>query len=432
MPTVYVAMSADLIHPGHLNILRVAQELGDVTVGLLTDEAIASYKRLPYMTYDDRFAVVSELKGVTRVVPQTTLDYVPNLKEFRPDYVVHGDDWRTGPQQATRQAVIDVLAEWGGELVEPEYTPGISSTNLNKALKEVGTTPEVRLKRFRRLLESKPMLRVIETHNGLTGLIAEHTAYEHDGIREEFDAMWISSLTDSTAKGRPDIEYVDLTSRTLTIQDILEVTTKPIILDGDSGGIPEHFVFQVKTLERLGVSAVIIEDKVGLKKNSLFGTDVDQTQDDPRAFAAKIRAGKEAQRTDDFAVIARIESLILGKDVADASARAELYVEAGADSIMCHHKDQDPSQLFEFAKAFRATGSPVPLIAVPSAYSHVTEEELQEHGFQVVIYANQLLRAAYPAMQRTALSILEHHRGHEAESDLMSIREILTLIDGGS
>lgn len=432
MPTVYVAMSADLIHPGHLNILKVASELGDVTVGLLTDEAIASYKRLPYMTYDDRFAVVSALKGVDRVVPQTTLDYVPNLKEYRPDFVVHGDDWRTGPQQATRQAVVDVLAEWGGTLIEPEYTAGISSTNLNRALKEVGTTPQVRLKRFRRLLDAKPMVRVIETHNGLTGLIAEHTSFQHDGITEEFDAMWISSLTDSTAKGRPDIEYVDLTSRTLTIQDILEVTTKPIILDGDSGGIPEHFVFQVKTLERLGVSAVIIEDKVGLKKNSLFGTDVDQTQDDPESFAAKIRAGKEAQVTDDFAIIARIESLILGKDVADASARAKLYVEAGADSIMCHHKDNDPSQLFEFAEAFRSTGSPVPLIAVPSAYSQVTEKELQEHGFQVVIYANQLLRAAYPAMQKAALSILEHHRGLEAEADLMSIREILTLIDGGS
>jgi phosphoenolpyruvate phosphomutase / 2-hydroxyethylphosphonate cytidylyltransferase len=432
MPTVYVAMSADLIHPGHLNILHVARELGDVTVGLLTDEAIASYKRLPYMTYDDRFSVVSELRGVERVVPQTTLDYVPNLKTYQPDFVVHGDDWRTGPQQATRQAVIDVLAEWGGKLVEPEYTPGISSTNLNRALKEVGTTPQVRLKRFRRLLDAKPMVRVIETHNGLTGLIAEHTSFNHDGVNEEFDAMWISSLTDSTAKGRPDIEYVDLTSRTLTIQDILEVTTKPIILDGDSGGIPEHFVFQVKTLERLGVSAVIIEDKVGLKKNSLFGTDVDQTQDDPVAFAAKIRAGKAAQVTDDFAVIARIESLILGKDVADASERAKLYVEAGADAIMCHHKDKDPSELFEFAAAFRATGSPVPLIAVPSAYSQVTEEELQEHGFQVVIYANQLLRAAYPAMQKTALSILEHHRGLEAEADLMPIREILTLIDGGS
>ncbi|MCB1246860.1 MAG: isocitrate lyase/phosphoenolpyruvate mutase family protein, partial [Acidimicrobiia bacterium] len=277
MPTVYVAMSADLIHPGHINILGVAKELGDVTVGLLTDEAIASYKRLPYMSYDERHAVVSHLQGVTAVVPQATLDYVENLERLRPDFVVHGDDWKTGPQQRTRDRVITTLAQWGGQLVEPEYTPGISSTKLNRAVKEVGTTPEIRMRRFRRLLEAKPTVRVIEAHNGLTGLLAEHTSVVKDGVTHEFDAMWVSSLTDSTAKGRPDIEYVDITSRTLTIQDILEVTTKPIILDGDSGGITEHFVFQVKTLERLGVSAVIIEDKVGLKKNSLFGTEVHQT-----------------------------------------------------------------------------------------------------------------------------------------------------------
>ncbi len=432
MPSVYVAMSADLIHPGHINVLNVARGLGDVTIGLLTDEAIASYKRLPYMTYRDRFAVVSELQGVVKVVAQETLDYVPNLMALKPDYVVHGDDWKTGPQQKTRQRVIDALAQWGGQLVEPEYTPGISSTQLNKAVKEVGTTPEVRMRRFRRLLDAKPTVRVIEAHNGLTGLIAEHTAYKDDGVNEEFDAIWISSLTDSTAKGRPDIEYVDLTSRLQTIQDILEVTTKPIILDGDSGGITEHFAFQVKTLERLGVSAVIIEDKVGLKKNSLFGTDVDQTQDDPVAFANKIRAGKAAQVTSDFAVIARIESLILGKSVDDAIERAKLYVEAGADCIMPHHKEKDPTKLFQFAEQYAANGMSVPLIAVPSGYAQVTEEELRDHGFQIVIYANHLLRAAYPAMEKTALSILEHKRALEADEFCMPIREILTLIEGGA
>lgn len=432
MPTVYVAMSADLVHPGHINILNVASRLGDVTLGLLTDEAIASYKRLPYMSYDERFAVVSQLKGVTEVVPQETLDYVPNLQRLKPDYVVHGDDWKTGPQQQARRAVIETLAEWGGELIEPSYTEGISSTKLNSAVKEVGTTPQVRLRRFRRLLSAKPTVRVIEAHNGLTGLIAEHASVQKDGMTHEFDAMWISSLTDSTAKGRPDIELVDATSRAITIQDILEVTTKPIILDGDSGGITEHFVYQVKTLERLGVSAVIIEDKVGLKKNSLFGTDVDQTQDDPAHFAEKIRAGKAAQVTEDFSVIARVESLILGKDVEDALHRAVMYVDAGADCVMAHHKDKDPSQLYEFAERFRATGSEVPLIAVPSAYSQVTEEELRDHGFQIVIYANQLLRSAYPAMARTAESILTHERALEAEEHCMPIKEILTLIDGGS
>jgi len=425
-------MSADLIHPGHINIISVARTLGDVTIGLLTDEAIASYKRLPHMSYDERFTVVSELNGVSQVVPQETLDYVPNLRRLRPDFVVHGDDWQTGAQQRTRQRVVDVLSEWGGELIEPEYTPGISSTRLNHAVRDVGTTPEIRLRRLRRLLAAKPMVRVIEAHNGLTGLIAEHTEIDRDGVREAFDAMWISSLTDSTAKGRPDIEYVDITSRTTTIQEILEVTTKPIILDGDTGGIAEHFVLQVKTLERLGVSAVIIEDKVGLKKNSLFGTEADQTQDDPLHFAEKIKAGKAAQITADFAVIARIESMILGKDVDDAINRAKIYVEAGADCVMAHSKDRDPSKLFAFAEAFRAMGAPVPLIAVPSAYPQVTEAELISHGFQIVIYANQMLRSAYPAMTRTARSILEHRRALEADDECMPIKEILTLIPGGS
>ena len=432
MPTVYVAMSADLIHPGHVNILDVASKLGDVTVGLLTDEAIASYKRLPHMSYDERFIVVSRLRGVHAVMPQTTLDYVANLETLRPDFVVHGNDWTRGPQQATRRRVIESLDKWGGTLVEPEYTPGISSTRLNKAVRDVGTTPEIRLRRFRRLLASKPTVRVIEAHNGLTGLIAEHTAVETDGKMDEFDAIWVSSLTDSTAKGQPDIEYVDITSRTTTIQQILEVSTKPIILDGDSGGLTEHFVFQVRTMERLGVSAIIIEDKVGLKKNSLFGDSAGQVQDNPHSFAEKIAAGKSAQVTKDFAVIARVESMILGGTAEDAMERAMIYVDAGADCLMPHFKDRDPSELFRFSEAYRSAGSPVPLVAVPSAYPQVTESELHDNGFQIVIYANHLLRSAYPAMQRTAETILTHRRALEAEEFCMSVSEILTLIDGGS
>ena len=432
VPTVYVAMSADILHPGHINVLRVARELGEVTVGLLTDAAIASYKRLPYMSYEQRLAVISELSAVDHVVPQETLDYEPNLRRLKPDFVVHGTDWRTGVQQATRQRVIETLAEWGGELVEPEYTEGISSTQLNTAVREIGTTPEIRLARFRRLLAAKPIVRVLEAHNGLTGLIGEHTTVELDGTAHEFDAMWVSSLTDSTAKGRPDIEYVDLTSRLRTIEEILEITTKPMILDGDTGGIPEHFVFQVKTLERLGVSAVIIEDKVGLKKNSLFGTEVEQTQDDPQRFAEKIRAGKDAQVTDDFAVIARVESMILGKGIDDALKRAEAYVEAGADCVMPHYKEPDPTQLFSFVEGYASLGLTAPLVAVPSAYPQVTEEELVDRGFQIVIYANHLLRAAYPAMQQAAESILRHGRALEADELCMPIKDVLTLIPGGS
>jgi len=428
MPTVYVALSADLIHPGHISILETARQYGKVIVALLTDEAIASYKRLPFLNYEQRKAVVEQIKGVHEVIPQTTLDYVPNLLKVRPNYVVHGDDWRTGVQAETRRRVIETLDTWGGQLIEPSYTPGISSTKLNQSLREIGTTPAIRLRRLRRLLAAKPLVRVLEAHNGLTGLIVETARIERDGMQQEFDAIWLSSLTDSTAKGRPDIEFVDLTSRTATIQDILEVTTKPIIFDGDTGGLTEHFVFHVKTLERLGVSATIIEDKVGLKKNSLFGTDVEQTLAHKDDFACKIWSGKSAQVTDDFMIIARIESLILAKGVDDALSRAHTYIEAGADGIMIHSKDKNPADLFQFCDHYRRFHNQVPLVIVPSAFSHVTEKELRQAGARIVIYANHLLRSAYPAMVRVAQSILEHERARDAESECMSIREILTLI----
>lgn len=431
MPTVYVAMSADLVHPGHMNIIKVARELGELTIGLLTDEAISSYKRLPFLAYEQRKAVVEQIRGVARVIPQETLDYVPNLRKLKPDFVVHGDDWKTGVQMETRRRVIETLQEWGGKLVEPPYTPGISSTALNAGLREIGTTPQIRMRRFRRLLAAKPMVRALEAHNGLTGLIVENTSVERDGARQEFDAVWVSSLTDSTAKGRPDIEYVSLTSRLATIEDILEVTTKPIIFDGDTGGLTEHFVFTVKTLERLGVSAVVIEDKVGLKKNSLFGTDVEQMQDDKNAFAHKISAGKSAQVTDDFLIVARIESLILKQGVYDALARAQAYIEAGADLILIHSKEKDPKELFEFCSEYRRFKRQAPLVAVPSTYSHIKESELMDAGIRLVIYANHLLRSAYPSMVRTAQRILECSRALEAEDDCMAIDELLHLIPGG-
>jgi len=427
---VYVGMSADLIHPGHLNIIHVARELGEVTIGLLTDEAIASYKRLPVMTYEQRKTVVENIRGVKQVVPQETLDYVPNLRKLKPDFVVHGDDWKTGIQQETRRRVLGALREWGGELVEPEYTPGISSTNLYHAKREIGTTPESRMRLFWRLLETKPIIRAIEAHNGLTGLIAEHTQVKVDGAVREFDAMWISSLTDSTAKGKPDTGLVDLTSRLQTIEEIIETTTKPIILDGDNGGPPEHFVYMVRSLERLGVSAVIIEDKIGLKRNSLFGTEVEQTQDEIDAFSYKIRRGKQALVTEDFAVIARVESLILGKGVEDAIQRSEAYIEAGADAILIHNKDKDTSQLFEFCELYNKFENQVPLVFVPSAYSQVKEDELVKAGGRIVIYANHLLRSAYPNMVKTAETILKHGRALEVEDVCMPIKEILTLIPG--
>ncbi len=426
----YIGMSADLVHPGHLNIIKEGAKLGEVVVGLLTDEAIASYKRLPYMSYEQRLAVVENIKGVSRVIPQTTLDYRPNLKALKPDYVVHGDDWKHGVQQETRQQVIDTLAKWGGKLIEPAYTSNISSTALNNALKEVGTTPDLRLKRFRRLLGTKPIVRGIEVHNGITGLIVEHVSVKKNNKKEEFDFMWLSSLTDSTAKGKPDTELVDSTSRLTTIHDVLEITTKPLVYDGDTGGLTEHFPYTVRTLERLGVSAVIIEDKQGLKKNSLFGTAVKQELADPKAFAEKIRAGKKAQVTPDFMIIARLESMIAGKGVKDALKRAKLYIDAGADGIMVHSKEKSPKEVLAFCREYAKFKNKVPLVAVPTTYDTITEDELRKAGVSVVIYANHLLRSAYPAMVKTAQTILNHGRATEASAELcMPISEILTLVE---
>lgn len=429
--TVYVGMSADMIHPGHLNIIHEAVKLGRVTVGVLTDSAIASYKRLPYLTYEQRAEIVSNIKGVYQVIPQTTLDYVPNLRKLKPNYVVHGDDWKEGVQAKTRQRIIEAMAEWGGKVIDVPYTKGISSTAMNQRLKEIGTTPEIRMKRLRRLIGAKKIVRILESHNGLTGLIIENTFIENNGRKEEFDGMWASSLTDSTSKGKPDIEAVDITTRLHDLNDALEVTTKPIIFDGDTGGKLEHFVFTVRTLERLGISAVIIEDKVGLKQNSLFGTDAVQTQDTIENFSNKIKAGKNSQITEDFMIIARIESLIAGKSVDDALERAFAYVAAGADGIMIHSKNKDGQDIKAFCQRFREKDVETPLVAVPTTYNHFTEDELASWGINVVIYANHLLRAAYPAMLNCAKSILMHQRSLEAcDKYCMPIKEILTLIPG--
>jgi phosphoenolpyruvate mutase len=426
--TVYVGMSADLIHPGHINIIDIARAYGEVTVGLLTDEAIASYKRLPSLSFEHRKKIVENLKGVSHVVAQETLDYVSNLEQLKPDYVVHGDDWRSGPQKETRDRVIKTLGLWGGELIEPKYTEGLSSTALNKAVQEIGTTPGARLGRLRRLIAAKPIVRVMEAHNGLSGLIVEHSSYEHGGQVVEFDAIWLSSLTDSTAKGRPDIEYVDRTSRAQTINEILDVTTKPIIYDADTGGLTEHFTKTVCSLERVGVSAVIIEDKQGLKQNSLYGTERNQELIPKELMSQKIHAGKQAQVTEDFMIIARLESLIAKQGLADALDRAQAYIEAGADAIMIHSCESELTEINEFCKAYQDLVGKVPLVAVPTTYNQVYEGELTEMGFSVVIYANHLLRSAYPAMLKTAESILKHGRSKEADADCISTKDILGLI----
>lgn len=425
---VYVGMSADLIHPGHLNIIKKANELGEVIIGLLTDEAIASYKRVPFLTYEQRNIIVENIKGVTKVIPQKTLDYTENLEILKPDFVVHGDDWKSGTQVDTRAKVIETLNKYGGKLIEINYTKGISSTILNERLRLIGTTPQIRIKQLRKILNAKKFVRVLEAHNGLSGLIVENTKVNSNGINKEFDAIWLSSLTDSTAKAKPDTECVDLTSRIASLNEILEVTTKPIVFDGDTGGIAEHFIFGIKTLERLGVSAIIIEDKIGLKHNSLFGTEVEQKQDSISNFCHKIRMGKNAQITDDFMIISRIESLIAGKGLEDAIIRANAYIDAGADGIMIHSKEKNPDEIFAFCKEFNKFAKNVPLVVVPSTYSQTYEEDLKNHGANIVIYANHLLRSAYPAMVRTAETILENERAYECESTITPIKEIINLI----
>ncbi len=427
MKQVYICFSTDIIHNGHLSILKKAAALGEVTVGILTDEVVASYKHYPLIPLDERITMFESLKYVSRVVVQESLDYTDVLKQLRPDIVVHGDDWLVGYQANIRAKVIETLKEWGGELVEFPY-PHTPTEETLSTLDALLSLPETRRGRLRKLLAYKPCLSVCEAHNGITGLIVEKTAVDTPRGRKQFDAMWVSSLCDSTAKGKPDIELVDMTSRLRTLEEIMEVTTKPIILDGDTGGQIEHFVYNVQTLERMGISAIIIEDKKGLKKNSLFGTGAGQTQDTIEGFCAKIAAGKNAQKTRDFMIIARCESLILEQGLEDALARCHAYVHAGADGVMIHSKSKTPDEVYAFCDAFRAVDAKTPIIVVPTTYNGETEEQLAAHGINVVIHANHLIRSAFPAMQATARSILENGRSKEADALCMSIKEILTLL----
>ncbi|MBR0132692.1 MAG: phosphoenolpyruvate mutase [Lachnospiraceae bacterium] len=429
MKKVYTCFCTDVIHEGHLNIINEAKKLGTVIVGSLSDAALIRYNRFPTISEEERIKLYRGLEGVDKVFIQNSIMYDDVIKELRPDIIVHGDNWKDGPESAIRENVLKLLKEYGGELVEIPYTRNDKVKKIDRQLNEKLAMPEYRRKRLRQLIEMCPVVKTIEAHSGLTGLIAEKTVVEENGKLDQFDAMWVSSLCDSTAKGKPDIELVDMSSRLRTIDDIMEVTTKPIILDGDTGGLTEHFVYNVRTLERMGVSAVIIEDKKGLKKNSLFGTEVKQTQATIEEFSEKIRAGKEAQLTDDFMIIARIESLILEQGMEDALARAKAFVAAGADGIMIHSRKKDPAEIFEFCDKFREFDKKTPIVVVPTSFNSVTEDELASHGVNIVIYANQLTRSAFPAMQKTAESLLRNHRALEVDSELMPFKEIITLID---
>lgn len=429
--TVYVGMAADVIHPGHINVLKKANELGKVTVGLLSDEAIASYKRVPYMSWKDRKQVVESLSYVEEVVLQKTLDYGDNILSLKPDILVHGDDWKKGVQKDTRAKVIEYLSSYGGELVEVPYTVGISSTKIQNEIKRNGITADERRSSLKKLLDVKDYLTFLDLHTPLSGIVIENVKLtDKENKIVEFDGMWASSLTDSTSRGKPDIEAVDFSSRAITLNEVFEVTTKPVIYDADTGGKTEHFTFTVKNLERIGVSAVVIEDKVGLKRNSLHGTNVEQFQEDPDKFCEKIKTGKEAQASEDFMIIARIESLILDKGMDDAKSRAEKYLDAGADGILIHSRKEDGLEIEEFSKYYRKLSKNRPLIVVPTSYNSYTEEQLVSNGADIIIYANHLLRASYPAMVNAAKSILKNQRSKEADDDLISIKEILNLIPG--
>ncbi|AAS11930.1 MULTISPECIES: phosphoenolpyruvate mutase [Treponema] len=427
---VYLGLTADIIHPGIINIINEGAKHGQLIIGLLTDSAIVSHKRLPYLTYEQRKQVVENIKGVSKVVPQEDWSYIPNLKKLKPDFIIHGDDWKSGSLSKIRDEVIEVMKEWGGEVIEVPYTKGINSSALASNMHSIGTTPEIRMKTLRRLIEAKPIVRIMEAHSGLSGLIIENLEVQKDDGVHRYDGMWSSSLTDSTSKGKPDIEAVDLTTRLQGLTDILECTTKPIIFDGDTGGKTEHFVFTVRTLERNGVSAIIIEDKVGLKKNSLFGTEAKQELADVEDFCHKISEGKKAQVTKDFMIIARLESLIAGHSVDEALERAFAYVKAGADGVMIHSKEKHGNDIKEFCERFRKEYEKVPIVLVPTTYNQFTEKELASWGANIIIYANHMLRASYPAMLKAAQTILEAERSLEVNDMCLSIKQILELIPG--
>lgn len=429
MKKVYTCFCTDVIHEGHLNILKKANEYGDVYVGVLSDAAMVRYNRFPTISLEKRIEIVKKTGLVKEVMIQKDIMYDQVMEELRPDYVVHGDNWVEGPEAVIRKNVIDNLEKFGGELIEVPYTYNENVRRIDEQMKEKLVMPEFRRKRLRQLIAMRPIVKTLEVHSGLTGLIAEKTVVESNGRLDQFDAMWISSLCDSTAKGKPDIELVDMSSRIRTIDDVMDVTTKPIILDGDTGGLVEHFVYNVRTLERMGVSAVIIEDKTGLKKNSLFGTEVEQTQDSIENFCEKIRAGKKALRTEEFMIIARIESLILERGMEDALNRARAYVAAGADGIMIHSRKKSPYEILEFCHLFRQENAETPIVVVPTSFNSITEEELVAAGVNIVIYANQLTRSAFPAMQSTAVEILKNHRALEVDSRLMPFKDIIRLID---
>jgi len=430
---VYIGLSANILHHGHINLVSSASKFGDLTVGLLTDKAILEKKGLPVLSWVQRKKIIENIKGVKKVIAQNEWDYSKNLLKLKPDIMVHGDDWKNSKSYDynLRPKIIKILKKLGAKLIEISHTKNISSSYVYNKMRVDMTNPITRKNLLRRILENKNFCRILETHSPLSALIAESAKkVEANGEVTEFDGFWSSSLTDSTLKGKPDIEILELNQRLASINDILDVTSKPLIIDADTGGKPEHFEINIKTMERIGISALIIEDKKGLKKNSLLGNKVKQEQESIKDFSNKIKLGKKACVSKDLMVIARIESLILNKGLVDAERRADAYLDAGSDAIMIHSKDSNPKEIFKFSNKFKKQYKDIPLVVVPTSFYKVKESQLIDNGFNMVIYANHLLRASYPAMQLVANSILKNKRTFEIEKKLLSIKEILKLIPG--
>jgi len=282
---------------------------------------------------------------------------------------------------------------------------------------------------LKKLIEEKGFVRLIEVHNGLSALIAQMCSVKKEENVIEYDGFWESSFTDSASKGIPDAEIVGYDSRLVTIDEILNVTSKPMIIDGDTGGSAAQFEYLVRKLGRLGVSGIIIEDKMFPKRNSL-DKDAKQILEDPEVFSQKIQRGQEVKLGEDFFIIARIESLIAGRSLNDAVSRARQYIIAGADGIMIHSKKDTPNDILSFASEYEKIcielkRRPI-LVCVPTTYNLITDKELHDHGFNVIIHANQMLRAAHKSMKKVSEVMLRNDRGFEAEALCSPVSEVFS------
>lgn len=285
---------------------------------------------------------------------------------------------------------------------------------------------------LKQLIKKRGFLRIIEVHNGLSALIAEQISVkEKSGGILSFDGFWESSLTDSASRGLPDIEIINLDSRLETINEILYITSKPLIVDCDTGGDINHFEYMVQKLEDAGVVMVIVEDKTFPKRNSL--TNSNHILEDKDIFAEKIKRGIAVRKSNNFMIIARLEGLIAGHSMEETLGRAEAFLKAGADGIMIHSRKNEPTEILEFASLYKKLPKSLIkgkiLVCVPTTYNKITAKELAKSGFNLIIYANHLLRSSYRAMEKICKTILLNDRSFEAESLCVSLKNLFRAVD---